>query len=595
MKVSERLPSGSPCQFYEFGDFRLDAGKRLVRRRNGAPVPLAPKVFETLLYLVQHGGAVLDKDRLMEAVWPDSVVEENNLNQNISALRRALGEGPGSHRYIVTVPGYGYRFVAEVKTAGLQQNVSAVTQAKTIAVLAFKPLVAADRDAFLEMGMADTLIARLSGIRDIIVRPLSSVRKYVDLEQEPLAAGRELGVESVLEGSIQKSGDAIRVTARLVNVANGESIWAGTFNEKFTGIFAVQDAISERIVSALALRLSGAEKAHLTKRDTENTEAYRLYLKGRYYWWKTTPESFAKSRDYFQRAVEADPSFALGYCGLNSYYGFGSAWGMLPPDENWPKAEAAITKALQLDETLAQAHTGMAGHKLVRRRDWAGAEQSIRRAIELDPSFDEAHYLYSFYLLVMQRFDESIAEAERALALDPFSLRIYQHLGNIYYHANRYDEAIARYHQALDLDPNNPPVHESLGDSFERKGLQKEAVGHWERGLTLAQDNELAALLGKSYAEGGFRRAVRAVAKARLARLKAKTDKGHHLLAIDYARAYVRLGNTERAFQWLRKACDQRNVFSLLIATDPFYEVLRKDARFALIRNRVGLPKKMPS
>jgi DNA-binding winged helix-turn-helix (wHTH) protein/Tfp pilus assembly protein PilF len=578
---------------YEFGDFRLDAAKRLLSRRTGGMVPLTARVFDTLLYLVQNSGTVLDKRSLMEAIWPDSIVEENNLNQSISSLRRSLGESPASHRYIVTVPGRGYRFVAEVKAPPALPSSSSSARIRSVAVLPFKPLVLENRDAFLEMGMADTMIAKLSGIRDVVVRPLSSVRKYVDLEQEPLAAGRELGVESVLDGSIQKSGDAIRVTARLMNVTNGESIWSGTFNEKFTGIFAVQDAISERIVSALALRLSGEEKARLTKRDTKNTEAYRLYLKGRYYWWKTTPDSFAKSCDYFQRAVEADPFFALGYCGLNSYYGFGSAWGMLPPDENWPKAEAAITKALHLDDTLAQAHTGLAAHRLVCRRDWNGAEQAVKQAIELDPSFDEAHYLYSFYLLVMQRVDEAIAEGEHALELDPFSLRIYQHLGNIHYHARRYDEAIVHYRQALELEPSNAQVHESLGDALERNGLPDDAVAQWEKGLTLAGDNELAAVLGRSHNDGGFTRAVRAVAKTRLERLKARTERGNHVLAIDYARAYVRLGDKKHALHWLLKACDECNVFALLIAIDPFYDRLRKDVRFTAIRKKVGLPKSL--
>lgn len=590
MKVSERRPSESSPRFYEFGDFRLDAAKSLLSRRNGAPVLLSPKVFETLLYLVQHSGTVLDKDRLMEAVWPDSVVEENNLNQNISNLRRVLGESPGSHRYIVTVPNHGYRFVADVRTSAALPNSSAPAPGKTIAVLPFKPLVARDRDPSLEMGMADTMIAKLSGIRDVVVRPLSSVRKYVDLNQEPLIAGLELGVESVLDGSMQKCGDDIRVTVRLMNVASGESLWAGTFDEKFTGIFAVQDAISERVVAALALRLNSEEKRRLTKRDTENTEAYQLYLKGRYFWWKTTPEEFQKSREYFQRAVDADPSYALGYCGLNSYYGFGSAWGILPPDEGWPRAEKAVAKALELDDTLAEVHNDLGAHKMVFHHDWAGAEREIRHAIELNPAFEEVHYLYSFFLVAMGRFDEAIAEGRRALELDPLSVRITQHLGNSFYYARRYDEAIAQYQQALELDPNNASVHESLGDALERKELPGDAAPEWQRAMTLAGDDELAALLGRAYAKGGFARAVRAVAKKQLERLKERTGMGGYVPAIRYARAYVRLGDAEQAFQWLRKACDERNVFALLINSDPFYDNLRADARFAAILKRIGLP-----
>lgn len=589
MKLSEPPATDHSSGVYEFGDFRLDATKRLLLKRDDATLPLASKVFDTLLYLVQNSGKVLDKDRLMEAVWPDAVVEENNLNQNISALRRALGENLGSHQYIVTVPGRGYRFVAEVKIPGGITNTASTAAIKSVAVLPFKPLVVESRDASLEMGMADTMIARLSGIQDIIVRPLSAVRKYVELEQESLAVGRELGVESVLDGSIQKSGDAIRVTVRLMNVSSGKALWVETFDEKFTGIFAVQDAISERVVAALALRLSSEEKRRVTKRDTENTEAYQLYLKGRYFWWKATPEEFRKSRDYFQRAVDADPSYALSYCGLNSYYGFGSAWGMLPPDENWPKAMVANARALKLDDTLVQAHNNLGALNMVYHRDWATAEREIRRAIDLNPKFEEVHYLYSFYLIVMGRFDEAIAEGKRALELDPFSLRISHHLGNTFYHARRYDEAIAQYQQAFELAPNNASVHESLGDAFETMELRREAITEWQTAMTLAGDNELTASLGKTYAKGGFARAVHSVTQKKLDRLKGKTGKGDYVPAIDYVRVYVRLNDKDQAFEWLGRASEERNVFALLIRSDPFYDSLRKDTRFDPIIKRIGL------
>jgi serine/threonine-protein kinase len=382
---------------------------------------------------------VLDKNTLMKAIWPDTVVEENNLNQNISMLRRVLGENRAANPYIVTVPGRGYRFVAPVTKRTRPATAASI---RTIAVLPFQPLVSEDRDSSLEMGMADTLIARLSGLRDMIVRPISFVSKYAGLGQDALLAGRELEVESVLDGSLQRRGNKIRVTVRLLNVSNGASLWAGTFDEELTHIFALQDAISERVVRALQLELSSEEKTRLIKHHTDSNEAYQLYLKGRYYWWKNSPEEFSKSRDYFHRAVEADPSYALGYCGLNSYYGLGAAFGMLPADEAWPKAEWAIRKALDLDNTLAEAHLGLAALNMVYYLDWAGTEKEAKRSIELNPRFDEIHFMYSFFLVVMRRFDEAIAEGKLALACDPFSVRISQHLGSAFYNARRYDEAI---------------------------------------------------------------------------------------------------------------------------------------------------------
>jgi TolB-like protein len=575
-------------QIYEFGDFRVDAGRRLLLRLDGRTLPLTPKVFDTLLYLVRNADAVLEKGILMNAIWPDTTVEENNLNQSISALRRALGGDRNDHRYIVTVPGRGYQFVAFVQKHNPPEPVSAES-IKSLAVLPFHPLMPTERDASLELGMADTLITRLSCIRGLIMRPLNAVRKYADLNQDAQLAGRELGVDSVLEGSLQHSGNKVRVTVRLLNVSSGASLWAGTFDEEMTDIFALQDAISERVVQALALELSTDDRMRLTKHFTENIKAYRLYLNGRYFWWKSSPEEYNKSRDYFHRAVEEDPSYALGYCGLNSFYGFGAAWGLLAPDEGWPKAEWAITKALNLDDNLAEAHLGLAALKMVYYLDWAGAEKEAKRAIELDPGFDEIHYMYSFYLLAMGRFDESISEAKRALACNPFSVRISQHLGQSFYCARMYDEAIRQFAKTLQLDSNYVSAHESFGDAYEQKAEYHEAVAHWNKAMILAGDEELAATLSSVYAKEGFSSAVRAVATKKLERLKRRKENGDYIPAMNFARAYLRAGDRVQALQYLKLACEERNVYSLMIGSDPLYDPLRTEQRFTRLLQRMKL------
>ena len=578
-------------QIYEFGDFRVDAGRRLLLRLDGRTLPLTPKVFDTLLYLVQHANAVLEKGILMNAIWPDTTVEENNLNQSISALRRALGGNRNDHRYIVTVPGRGYQFVAPVQKHNPPATVSPES-IKSVAVLPFQPLVPTDRDASLELGMADTLITRLSCIRGLIMRPLNAVRKYADFNQDAQLAGRELGVDSVLEGSLQHSGNKVRVTVRLLNVSNGASLWAGTFDDEMTDIFALQDAISERVVQALALELSTDDRMRLTKRFTESTKAYRLYLNGRYYWWKSSPEEYSKSRDYFHRAVEEDPSYALGYCGLNSFYGFGAAWGLLPPDEGWPKAEWAVTRALELDDSLAEAHLGLAALKMVYYLDWVGSEKEAKRAIELNPGFDEIHYMYSFYLLAVGRFDESIAEGKRALACNPFSVRISQHLGQSFYCARMYDEAIRQFAKTLQLDSNYLSAHESLGDAYEQKAQYHEAVAHWNKAMILAGDEDLAATLSSVYAKDGFSSAVRAVATKRLERLKHRKDNGEYIPEMNFARAHLRAGDRVQALQYLKLACDERNVYSLMIGSDPIYDPLRTEQRFIRLLQRMKLAAK---
>jgi tetratricopeptide (TPR) repeat protein len=394
----------------------------------------------------------------------------------------------------------------------------------------------------------------------------------------------------VTEGSLQRNGKKIRVNVRLLNVLDGSSPWAGTFDERFTDIFALQDTISERVVRALKLKLTPNDKSRLLKHHTDDAKAYQLYLKGRYYWWKNAPEEFGKSRDYFRRAVEADPSYALGYCGLNSYYGFGAAWGMLSPEDAWHKAEWAITKALKLDDSLAEVHLGLAALKMVRYLDWPAAEKHALRAIELNPQFDEAHYLYSFFLGVLGRWDEAITEGKKALACDPFSVRICQHIGNIFYNARRYHEAVQQYQRTLELDPQNSPAHDSLADAYEQLGQRSETVAQRLRSAELSQDVEMAEILSSGGDGHRSRRALVSLAEKRLERLIQKRKRGAHVPAINIARAYIRMGDKENALSWLQTASEERNVFALTMGNDPFYDPLRIDKRFGEILQRINLP-----
>ena len=525
------------AHIYEFGDFRLDASKHLLLKRDGEPVPLTPKVFETLLYLLQHRGTGLAKEELMKAIWPDTIVEENNLSHNISVLRRVFGEVRAGHRYIVTVPGWGYRFVAEVRTTEKSASVSLVAPMRAIVVLPFRPLVAEARDAALELGMAETLITRLSS-RAIVVRPISSVRKYMDLDQDPLAAGRELRVEFVLDGSIQRCGDQIRVTARLVNVTSGAAIWSGTFDEKFTSIFAVQDVISEKVAGALALGLTTVEKMRLTKRYTENTEAYRAF-------------------------------------------GFASAIGILPPNENWPRSEAAANNALALDETLADTYNPQAAVKLYYYRDWSAAERSFRRGIELNPNSPEIRHHYAMCLVLFGRNEEAITEMQRASELDPLALRNNLDRGKIFFFIREYDQAIDQFRKTLELEAPFAAAHEFLGYAYEQKGMHKEAVAQWSKALTSIGAGEQASSLERTYAASGFEMAVRALARQRLEKLNDKRNRGAYVPAIEYVTAYTRLADKEQAFVWLHKAVREPNRLALELKVNPIYDKLRDDPRFA--------------
>ena len=449
---------------YDFGGFRIDGGRRLLLH-DGQEVTLTPKIFDTLFYMVRNGGKLITKDELMSEIWPDTVVEENNLNKNISVLRRVLGEKRGEHRFIATIPGHGYKFVADVSgvaqrsiTADLlildtpaiddqvqlaptpqepadhiKRNVAVLgavlsiviiaagiyfwraplrpepSVPQTIAVLPFKSLAAENRNEALEIGMADALISKLGG-EDIIVRPLGSVSKYIDLGSDPLAAGRELSADILLDGTIQTSGDKIRVAAKLFRVGDGKQLWAGQFDQTYTDIFSVQDSISEKVASALKIRLSQNEKKHYT----QNVEAYQLYMLGRIHGAENDRPEMERAIGYFQQAIEADPNYALAYVGLaDSYRGLATG-GEMPATEYFPKAKVAAQKAIEIDDTLADAHA-ILGHIIFWYDwDWAAAEIEYKRALELDPFNANAHLYYAHVLSGRGEHDKALAEISRA-------------------------------------------------------------------------------------------------------------------------------------------------------------------------------------
>ncbi|MEP6636000.1 MAG: tetratricopeptide repeat protein [Acidobacteriota bacterium] len=571
---------------YEFDAFRLDAAQRVLLRL-GEPVPLTPRVFDTLLYLVQHHGKVIEKDELMREIWQDAVVEENNLNQNVSTLRRVFGESRGENRFIVTVPGHGYRFAADVrKSTG---RAAEILPGKTIAVLPFVNMSPDPENEYFCDGLAEELLNALARIEGLKVSSRTSVFTFKGKNAAVEEIGRALGVSSILEGSVRQSGSRLRITVQLVNVSDGYHLWSERYDREMRDIFDVQDEITLAVVNALKVTLLGGQKAVALKRYTKNTKAYHLYLKGRYFWFKSAPQEFRKSRDYFQQAVEVDPDYALGYFGLASYYGFASSWGMMPPKEGWPRMELATSKALALDDTVAEVHHGLAALRWVYFRDWTGADAAFQRAIELNPQIGAIHSHYSIYLTVVGRSDEAIAEGKRALVLDPLFIRAHRNQGARFYHARRYVEAVQQHLEALELDPNDAQVREELGDVYEQMGLSSEAITEWERAMLLSGDSESSALLRRTYDEEGFTTALEAVARKRLAWLTAAAKQGQYVPVVGFARACLRMGDKEEALRWLEKAVEERNALSLLINSDPFYDSLRADPRFATIVKAMNL------
>ena len=617
------MPTHTESAIYEFDNFRIDSGKRLFSNGGPEPIPLTPKIVDTLLYLVSRHGTVIDKDELMSAIWPDSIVEENNLNKNISVLRHVLGENPGDNRYIVTVPGKGYKFVADVRVtasdkiqetlnnslpdiaqenkhptfwfvfAGAAVLISALTGLfvlswqndpigdhvpRSIAVLPFKPLAADGRDEFLEIGMADALIARLSERREIEMRPLASVRTLVNAGKDTVAIGRALGADAVLEGGVQRLNDKIHVNARLVNVADGSSPWTQTFDGNYREMLA-EGGLIDRLTTAIAFRLANnADTAPFAHRN-ENVEAWEYYLKGSYQVGQITPEKIQESIEYFQTAVDRDPNYALAYAGLSRAYISLAPSSDYPPTECFPKAKAMAQKALEIDERLAEGHSALGSILFWYEWDWSGAEEECKHAVQLNPNSPDAHYTYAHLLSNIGRHGEALAEMKRARALDPINLRINALESLFLHYAGQTDEAFDRLHKIAELNPNFWLGHFLLSKIYIEKGMYAEAITEAELAQTFSgASNYPAALKGYALAKSGKKAEARAIIDELSSRSNERFVPSYY-----FALIYNGLGDTDKAISWLERGLEQRDTMMVFLKVEPKWNNVRSDPRFVEI------------
>jgi TolB-like protein/DNA-binding winged helix-turn-helix (wHTH) protein/Flp pilus assembly protein TadD len=615
-------------------------------------------VFETLLYMVEHHDTVLDKERLMEAVWPDSIVEENNLSQNISTLRRIFGETPGSHNYIVTVPGRGYRFVAEVSdrtdngsatvkteqgtgptlaenrteaatakdrqqspgktggrlalavlgvivlaaaflvrgpsvgwlskhrvenTAPTASPETVTNTVRSIAVLPFEALGQDMNDELLGLGMADAIIGRMSNLKKLVVLPTSAVSKYKGPANDPLAAGRALGVDAVLSGTVQRSGDRIRATVQLVRVAGGRTVWSEKFDQTVTDIFGVQDAISDSVAKSLALNLSADEKKQLVKHYTTNAAAYDAYLMGLYFWNKRSKDGLEKAIDYFQRAVERDPSYALAHAlmadcyYLQQYYGYDSA------QDRIGNAKAAAERAVLLDASVAEAHVAAAAVKC-NQEDYQAAMDSLRRALALNPNLAIAHQRYAWSLCSSGRLNDAEREMKRAQELDPLSPTNNTALGIVLIFARQFRSALDYCYKAAELAPDQPKMQENLAVAYAFNGMYQQAIEHYKKEGELSPESKgdvlawvvtVLAMAGRNSEAEGSMHDLLDLARA------GKVDPYNMTLV------HTTRGEKERAFEWLEKTLQKGSGgvhgYDQMIRYDPMLDPLRSDSRFAAL------------
>ncbi len=613
---------------YSFGPFRVDISDRQLYK-DGQPVELPRRLWRTLQLLVENHGKDLDKTYLMQQLWPDTVVEEHNLTVIISMLRKVLGDDPEHKKYILTRPGWGYRFVAEVTETDLSReeqtapvpspsgpaagvaNPPAAQQrgfshwhrsrllaglasglvlvlallglskwhqrmlTQSIAVLPFQAVGTEHDDGYLGLGMADGLIARLRNIRHLVVRSTADVSKYQAVTGDPIAFGNELHVLSIIDGTVQRRGDQIWLRVKLRRVKDGAVLWTNDYHGRFADVLALQDQIAEEATRALSLRLDTAEQRSIHRHYTASSDAYQNYIGGQ---WYCSPRSSARLLEkglmYFQQAIAKDRNFALAYSGLAACYVQLASLEVSPRPELFPKAEQAAQHALELDANLSDAYLPLALSKLYFDWDFPAAEAAFRSSIRLAPEVSATHQSFALFLVSQGRFREAEGAAHKALELDPFSWTANMVLNDIYFYAHRYKEALEGWEKGREVDIGESVWY--LAWMYAAQGrptrltdeLAKAAAAAPRKGLFIAELAYVAALAG-----------MRSEAEGYLQQLSEDPGIGDY----EYERSliYAALGDRDRAFNALALARDKRSLSIIFLNVDPRLESLRSDPRFA--------------
>jgi serine/threonine protein kinase/Flp pilus assembly protein TadD len=456
---------------------------------------------------------------------------------------------------------------------------------ETIDSLAVLPFVNGSGDPnmeYLSDGITESLINSLSQLPKLVVKSRDSAFHYKGKDTDAETVGRELGVRAVFKGRVSQVGDNLAISAELIDTRNNDHIWGQQYSRKASDIFTLQGDIAKEITAALRTRLTHDDEKRMDKSYTANPEAYQDYLRGRFWWNKKTEEGLNKGIEYFQQAIAKDPNYAMAYDGLaDSYISLGS--GFVVPKEAFPKAKEATLRALEIDDTLAEAHASLGYIKANYDWDWSGGERELQRAIELNPGDATAHEFYSVALYRMGRFREGIAEGKRALELDPLSLINNRNLGVAFYAARQYDQAIEQFRKTLELDPNFLAAHQWLGNAYVQKSMYKEGIAEIEKDLAIYPGYPLSlSWLGYSYAVAGRR----ADAERTLGKLN-ELSKEKHVPAVDRARIYAGLGEKDKAFEWLEKGYEDRSTVGITV--QPPFDPLRSDPRFADLLRRMNL------
>ena len=464
---------------------------------------------------------------------------------------------------------------------------SALAPRKSIAVLPFENLSDDKANAYFADGIQEEILTRLSRISDLKVISRTSTQRFKNTAEQISEIAKLLGVATILEGSVRKAGDNVRVHVQLIDAENDAHLWADRYDRKLDDIFAVETDIATNIADALQAELSGAERRAIASRPTKSTEAHELYLKGRYHWRNFYAPGYERVREYFEQAIALDAAYAPAYNGLGLYYSFAASNGIFAPNESWPLAEEAVRKSLSLDDTLAEAYNPLAAIELYYKRDWPAAERAFRRGMQLDPNFGDLHAHYGLCLSYFGRNDEALAQMERAAQLDPFFPGVNLHRGIVFFFVRDYDRAAAQFAKTLELYPGYAAVHEYFGEVCAKKEMPSEAITQWCAALSLNSQVEDARLLEQVFATAGFEAAVRTLAQRQLEALDGKRARGDYVPAAHYLFAHVRRGNVDEAFTYLPEVVEERDWFALQLRVNPMLDPLRDDPRFEALVPRV--------
>ena len=621
-----------PRPIYRFGDFEFDPRSGELRKQ-GHKVKLREQPSQILTLLLGRPGDLVTREEARQALWPgDTFVDfDVGLNTAIKRLRDALDDSAEAPRFVETLPRRGYRFIAPVESPTLPpppptapearprsgrgfrfarmgpsltalaavlvalvlsgagdrspRDRSDAVQIKSIAVLPFENLTGGREQDYFVDGMTDAVIANLAQVRAQVraLRVISrtSVTQYKHTNKLLPRIAHDLNVDAVVEGTVARSGERVRVTAQLIHAPTDRHLWARTYDRELRDVLALQAELAASIAQAVEVSVRPEERRRLVARGPVDVAAYDAYLKGRFFWNRRSPEDLSKAVEYFQQAIERDPSYAPAYSGLSDAYRmFGLQ--VQPPRECMPKAEAAARKALALDDTLAEAHASLAGVLYRYQWDWEGAEREFRRSLELDPNDAEGHRAYAVYLMTMRRHEEAVAEARRARELNPLSNIINVELGAALVRAGRYDEGIEQVQRVLEIDPNFARAYVTLAAAYEGQGERPNAVAALEKAASLSGRTG-SAWLGYFYGVSGRQREAGAILAALEERSRKQYVSPQHLAIV-----HLGLGHKDEAFALLEKTYEER-AFEVLGFSGLLFKQLSDEPRFQDLLRRMRL------